>query len=96
VASFRVLTKRGDKTFPLTSPEVSRRLGARVKEATGARVDLDVAVQVRDVEQFLDVVGGDVALLLQLCNRPLGGRVTVRVVLDRSLADDGLCLWRNV
>jgi thiamine biosynthesis protein ThiI len=39
-ASFRIETQRGDKTFPLTSPEINRRLGAAVKEASGARVDL--------------------------------------------------------
>ena len=39
-SSFRVETQRGDKTFPLTSPEINRRLGAAVKEHTGARVDL--------------------------------------------------------
>jgi tRNA uracil 4-sulfurtransferase len=39
-ASFRVDTQRGDKTFPLTSPEINRQLGAAVKEKSGARVDL--------------------------------------------------------
>jgi thiamine biosynthesis protein ThiI len=39
--SFRVETQRGDKTFGLTSPEINRRLGAAVKEKTGARVDLE-------------------------------------------------------
>lgn len=39
-ASFRIDTQRGDKTFPLTSPEINRQLGAAVKEKTGARVDL--------------------------------------------------------
>jgi len=38
--SFRIETQRGDKTFPLTSPEINRRLGAAVKEKSGARVDL--------------------------------------------------------
>jgi thiamine biosynthesis protein ThiI len=38
--SFRIETQRGDKTFPLTSPEINRQLGAAVKERTGARVDL--------------------------------------------------------
>lgn len=41
--SFRVETQRGDKTFPLTSPEINRQLGAAVKEQTGARVDLESA-----------------------------------------------------
>ncbi|HWO40971.1 MAG TPA: tRNA uracil 4-sulfurtransferase ThiI [Candidatus Eisenbacteria bacterium] len=38
--SFRVETQRGDKTFPLTSPEINRQLGAAIKAKTGARVDL--------------------------------------------------------
>lgn len=38
--SFRIDTQRGDKTFPLTSPEINRVLGAAVKEKSGARVDL--------------------------------------------------------
>lgn len=40
-SSFRIETQRGDKTFPLTSPEINRRLGAPVKERSGARVDLE-------------------------------------------------------
>ncbi len=39
-SSFRIETQRGDKTFPLTSPEINRLLGAAVKESSGARVDL--------------------------------------------------------
>lgn len=39
--SFRVETQRSDKTFPLNSPEINRRLGAAVKQKTGARVDLE-------------------------------------------------------
>jgi len=38
--SFRIETQRGDKTFPLTSPEINRQLGAAVKAKSGARVDL--------------------------------------------------------
>jgi thiamine biosynthesis protein ThiI len=41
--SFRIETQRGDKSFPLTSPEINRQLGAAVKEKTGARVDLENA-----------------------------------------------------
>jgi len=39
--SFRIETQRGDKTFPLTSPEINRVLGAAVKERSHARVDLE-------------------------------------------------------
>lgn len=41
--SFRIETQRGDKTFPLTSPEINRQLGAAVQEKSGARVDLENA-----------------------------------------------------
>ncbi len=48
--SFRIETQRGDKTFPLTSPEINRRLGAAVREKTGARVDLENAALTVTVE----------------------------------------------
>jgi thiamine biosynthesis protein ThiI len=38
--SYRVSTRRADKTFPYTSPEVNRLIGSVVGEATHARVDL--------------------------------------------------------
>ncbi|MGC9348205.1 MAG: tRNA uracil 4-sulfurtransferase ThiI [Anaerolineae bacterium] len=39
--SFRIRTRRGDKQFPLTSPEVDRRVGSRVVAETRAPVDLE-------------------------------------------------------
>lgn len=39
-SSFRIETQRGDKEFPLISPEINRQLGGAVKEFSGARVDL--------------------------------------------------------
>jgi tRNA uracil 4-sulfurtransferase len=39
-ASFRVSAKRGDKRFPLTSPEIEREVGGRIKQARGWKVDL--------------------------------------------------------
>src|SRR5207247_904944 len=41
--SFRVRTKRSDKRFALTSPEVNAILGHMIQVATGAAVDLDAA-----------------------------------------------------
>ncbi|MBW2058550.1 MAG: tRNA 4-thiouridine(8) synthase ThiI [Deltaproteobacteria bacterium] len=38
--SFAIDTKRGDKTFHLTSPEINRELGAFVQAETGKPVDL--------------------------------------------------------
>jgi thiamine biosynthesis protein ThiI len=56
-ASFRIETQRGDKTFPLPSPEINRQLGAVVKETSGARVDLShpeltVSVEILPREAF--------------------------------------------
>src|SRR5437899_2533381 len=41
--SLRVRTKRSDKRFALTSPEVNAILGRMIQAATGAAVDLDAA-----------------------------------------------------
>ena len=49
-ASFRVSARRADKRFPLTSPEVEREIGGRIKAARGWRVDLDHAELVIHVE----------------------------------------------
>ncbi|MBC8264617.1 MAG: tRNA 4-thiouridine(8) synthase ThiI [Anaerolineales bacterium] len=38
--TFRMQSRRADKAFPLTSPEINRLVGGHVHEATGARVDL--------------------------------------------------------
>jgi thiamine biosynthesis protein ThiI len=39
-ASFRVSARRADKRFPLTSPQIEREIGGRIKSAKGWRVDL--------------------------------------------------------
>jgi tRNA uracil 4-sulfurtransferase len=39
--TFRVSARRADKRFPLTSPEIEREVGGRIKEVTGWQVDLD-------------------------------------------------------
>ncbi len=43
--SFRVQTKRADKTFALNTPELNTHIGARVQAATGAAVDLSDAAE---------------------------------------------------
>lgn len=43
VDSFRVRASRADKSFPLTSPEIERDLGAAVQEQTGWPVQLEGA-----------------------------------------------------
>jgi thiamine biosynthesis protein ThiI len=41
--SFRVSVKRADKRFPMTSPQVEREVGGRIKAARGWDVDLEAA-----------------------------------------------------
>ncbi len=41
VSTFRVSAKRADKRFPLTSPQIEREVGGRIKEAKGWSVNLD-------------------------------------------------------
>ena len=42
-SSFRVSVKRADKRFPMTSPQVEREVGGRIKAARGWDVDLEDA-----------------------------------------------------
>jgi tRNA uracil 4-sulfurtransferase len=39
--SFRVSARRADKRFPLTSPQIEREVGGRIKDARGWKVDLE-------------------------------------------------------
>jgi tRNA uracil 4-sulfurtransferase len=41
VRTFRVSARRADKRFPLTSPQIEREVGGRIKEARGWPVDLN-------------------------------------------------------
>jgi len=40
-ATFRLSARRADKRFPLTSPQIEREIGGRIKEARGWTVNLD-------------------------------------------------------
>ena len=52
--SFRVSVRRADKRFLLTSPQVEREVGGRIKEARGWTVDLEHADLVIHVELLTD------------------------------------------
>ena len=54
VESFRVSVRRADKRFPLTSPQVEREVGGRIKQARGWRVKLDDPALVVHVELLSD------------------------------------------
>ena len=52
--SFRVSARRADKRFPLTSPQIEREVGGRIKEARGWKVDLEHPELVVHVEMLTD------------------------------------------
>ena len=53
-ASFRVSARRADKRFPLTSPEIEREVGGRIKAARGWTVDLGAPALTIRVETLAD------------------------------------------
>jgi thiamine biosynthesis protein ThiI len=52
--SFRVSARRADKRFPMTSPQIEREVGGRIKEARGWTVNLDEPHLVIHVELLTD------------------------------------------
>jgi tRNA uracil 4-sulfurtransferase len=54
--TFRVSARRADKRFPLTSPQIEREIGGRIKSATGWEVDLDEPELVIHVEMLTNDV----------------------------------------
>ncbi len=52
--SFRVSARRADKRFPLTSPQIEREVGGRIKEARGWTVNLGTPELVIHVEMLTD------------------------------------------
>ena len=53
-ATFRASVRRADKRYPLTSPQVEREIGGRIKQARGWKVDLDSPELVIHVELLTD------------------------------------------
>lgn len=57
--TFRVQTRRADKTFPYPSPEINRAAGAAIQQATQAPVDLSdkadvtIGIEVREEDAYL-------------------------------------------
>jgi len=92
-ASFRISARRAFKTYPLTSVELNRELGAFVVQRTGARVDLrepelTIHVEVLPAETFVyaDRVPGPGGL-------PVGTGGTVAALLSGGI-DSPVASWR--
>jgi thiamine biosynthesis protein ThiI len=91
--SFRITARRAFKTYPMTSVELNRELGALVQERTGAKVDLHhpartVHVEVLPAETFVyaDRQVGPGGL-------PVGVSGTVLALLSGGI-DSPVAAWR--
>jgi thiamine biosynthesis protein ThiI len=91
--SFRISARRAFKTYPLTSVELNRELGAFVVQRTGARVDLrapelEIHVEVLPAETFVyaDRIAGPGGL-------PVGTAGTVAALLSGGI-DSPVAAWR--
>jgi tRNA uracil 4-sulfurtransferase len=94
-ASFRISARRAFKTYPMTSVELNRELGAFVVERRGARVDLrapelEIHVEVLPAETFVyaDRVPGPGGL-------PVGTAGTVAALLSGGI-DSPVAAWRMI
>jgi len=92
-ASFRITARRAFKTYPMTSVDLNRALGAFVLERVSTRVDLEHAEQVIHVEVLpaetyisLDRVEGPGGL-------PVGSSGTVAALLSGGI-DSPVAAWR--
>lgn len=68
IGSFAVRTRRADKHYPLTSPEISRQVGSAVHEHTHARVDLEQP----ELEIFVEMLDRDAFFSLEKVGAPGG------------------------
>src|SRR2546427_9386870 len=91
--SFRVRTKRSDKRFALTSPEVNAALGRMIQAATGAAVDLDAAA----LTVAVDILPGRAFLSLEkapgAAGLPVGASGRVLALLSGGI-DSPVAAWR--
>lgn len=91
--TFGVRARRSDKSFPMTSPEISREVGGAVIDATGAQVRLSEGA---DLEIGIEVRRGYVLLSGQQIPGPggmpvgSGGRV---VALVSTGIDSPVAMW---
>jgi tRNA uracil 4-sulfurtransferase len=92
-SSFRVTTRRSDKSFPHNSGEIDREVGAAVHEATGVRVDLENPELTLWVEVLRD------RILLSLDKQagpggfPVGSSGRVLALLSGGI-DSPVAAWR--
>src|SRR5207244_9224646 len=93
--SFRIDARRADKTFPHTSVEINQRVGAYVKERSGAKVDLENA----DLTCWIEIVEKYALIYVERVPGPgglpvgTGGKV---VVLLSGGIDSPVAAWKII
>jgi tRNA uracil 4-sulfurtransferase len=92
-ASFRISARRAFKSYPMTSVELNRDLGAFVVEQTGARVDLDHP----EVTLHVEVLPGETFVYSERQpgpgGLPVGASGTVAALLSGGI-DSPVAAWR--
>lgn len=91
--SFRVTATRADKGFPLTSPEIERRVGHRIREARGWPVDLSNPALVVRVEILPGVAFCSVEKRPGPGGLPVGVSGRVACLLSGGI-DSPVAAWR--
>ncbi len=93
--SFRIEARRGDKTFPHTSVEINQRVGAYVKQRSGARVDLENA----EMTCWIEIVEKYALIYLERLPGPGGlpvGTSGKVVVLLSGGIDSPVAAWKMI
>ncbi|PYR83148.1 MAG: tRNA 4-thiouridine(8) synthase ThiI [Acidobacteria bacterium] len=93
--SFRIEARRGDKTFPHTSVEINQRVGAYVKQQSGARVDLERA----QMTCWIEIVEKYALIYLERLPGPGGlpvGTSGKVVVLLSGGIDSPVAAWKMI
>ncbi|MBI4471582.1 MAG: tRNA 4-thiouridine(8) synthase ThiI [Acidobacteria bacterium] len=93
--SFRIDTRRADKSFPQTSVEINQLVGAYVKERSGSRVDLEHA----DLTCWIEIVEKQALLYVERLPGPGGlpaGTSGKVVVLLSGGIDSPVAAWKMI
>jgi len=91
--SFAVRCRRSDKSYPLRSAEINRRLGAAIAAASGARVDLQQPERTLYVEVLHDRVLFSFERLPGAGGFPVGASGRVLALLSGGI-DSPVAAWR--
>ena len=92
-SSFRVSVRRADKRFPLTSPQLEREIGGRIKEARGWRVDLGSPALTIHVEILSDEAFYSFGKERGAGGLPVGASGRVACLLSGGI-DSPVAAWR--